>query len=213
MLQNKYLIFDFDGVIGDTREATAYATSVVNNTDLDAARKSNLHYASHKPNHTRNNSLSDEDLKRIYKWTTDFGNQMTKIGFPLFDSFVQEIESIDTKYKAIVSSGSQRYVIPALSKTNISPTHILAYENHHSKEEKIEIICRDWDCKPSDVFYFTDTLADVYELRNMITENKLIGVSWGYCGKEVLLSELKPEHILDKPSDIQKLLVLSLNAP
>ena len=123
--------------------------------------------------------------------------------FGLFNDFVKEIEAIDTKYKAVVSSGSQQYVIPALSKTFIRPTHILAYENHHSKEEKIEIICQDWGCEVTDVYYFTDTLADVYELQNFLAPEKLIGVFWGYCGKDALLKALKEKHILNTAADLQ----------
>jgi phosphoserine phosphatase len=50
----------------------------------------------------------------------------------------------------------------------------LAFEDHHSKEEKIEQICRDRGVDVSEVYYFTDTKADVYELQDMIAKNKLI---------------------------------------
>ncbi len=134
------------------------------------------------------------------------GEELHKLGYSLFEEFVRVVESIPTKYKAIVSSGSQVTVIPALSKTNINPTHILAYENHHSKEEKIEIIAKDWGVNTEEIFYFTDTLADVFELQSLISEDKLIGVTWGYCTKEELLRELIAECILDEPSDIHKVL-------
>ena len=53
--------------------------------------------------------------------------------------FIEISENINSKHKAVVSSGSQLYVIPSVAQTNINPTHILAFENHHSKEEKIQI--------------------------------------------------------------------------
>jgi len=200
----KYFIFDFDGVIGDTQEASANATMVVDGRTYEDAWAENLRYSSEKPNHTRNHTLTDAQLKAVYDWTVQFGAIMRDSHFPLFTDFVKEIEAIDTKFKAVVSSGSQLYVIPAIAKTNINPTHILAYENHHSKEEKIETICKDWGVEVSEVYYFTDTLADVYELQNFIAPNKLIGVSWGYCGKEALTTQLEEKYILDKAEHLSK---------
>lgn len=201
-----YLIFDFDGVIGDTLSVTTAATAHVDGISLDAAAASNLKYASEKPNHTRDHSLSQQQLQAIYKWTSDFGQFVHESQFALFDDFVHIIEDLWTTYKAIVSSGSQRYVLPALADTKINPTHILAYENHHSKEEKIETICADWGVTPADVYYFTDTLADVYELQTIITKEHLIGVSWGFCGYDLLARELEDAFILKKPQDIHSVL-------
>ncbi len=202
----QYLIFDFDGVIGDTRQASAEATAKVNGVDVATALRTNLEYASKKPNHTRDHTLSEAELHSIYEWTVRFGEHMKESNFALFEAFVAEIVALSTPYKAIVSSGSQRYVIPAVEQTLINPTHILAYEDHHSKEEKIELICTDWGVTQSEVFYFTDTLADVYELQGFIHPSRLIGVGWGYCGKAALQMVLEDAYILDEPSDIHRVL-------
>ena len=206
-MEYKKLIFDFDGVIGDTWEIVAKAHVAVGKfPTVEAAKEDNRNYVSKKPNHTRNHSLSDEEMKGIYDWMSGIGKFMHEEGFDLFTDFVHEVESIPTKHKAIVSSGSQNYVIPAVARTNINPTHILAFENHHSKEEKIEIIARDWGADLSEIYYFTDTLADVYELQDFISKDKLIGVSWGFCSKDQLLQELQEQYILDTPKDIHNVL-------
>lgn len=202
----KYLIFDFDGVLGDTKMASAKATAVVDNVDVQAGLAANARYARTKPNHVRNHSLTEHEMESIHSWTAHFGDLMRESDFPLFTDFIREIEALDTKYKAVVSSGSQKYVIPSLEKTNIVPTHILAFEDHHSKEEKIELICKDWEIDIADVFYFTDTLADIYELRAMLSKEKLIGVSWGYCTAAELAQELDEKYILKTPADIHKVL-------
>lgn len=203
-----YLIFDFDGVIGDTYEASiaAHIRYGSRPTRAEAIAEMN-EYFNKKPNHTRNHTMTEAELAATSKWTTEFGQIMHDIGFGLFADFVTAIEGIDTPYKAVVSSGSQNYVAPALAKTNINPTHILAFEDHHSKEEKIELVCREWGVAVSEVFYFTDSLADVYELEHFITPGKLIGVAWGFSGKENLLKELPPEYILDTPTDLTKVIV------
>ena len=131
---------------------------------------------------------------------------MHQIGFPLFSEFVQEIEGIDTPYKAIVSSGSNNYVVPSLATTNINPTHTLTFEDHHSKEDKIETICQDWGIPVSEVYYVTDSLADVYELEQVITPGKLIGVAWGFSGKDNLRKELPEQYILNTPADFKTIL-------
>jgi phosphoglycolate phosphatase-like HAD superfamily hydrolase len=202
----QHLIFDFDGVLGDTRDASAKATALVEQVDYETAFTNNGIYAHHKPSHVRNHNLSEEQMEAIRTWTALFGDYMKESDFGLFDEFIKQIELIDTKFKAVVSSGSEKYVIPALARTNINPTHILAFEAHHSKEEKIERICKEWGIAVSEVFYFTDTLADIYELRDMIIPGKLVAVSWGYCSYEELAHELDPAYILKKPEDIHNVL-------
>lgn len=201
-----HLIFDFDGVLGNTIEVSAYATGIVDGTDTETGRKVNAIYARNKPNHARGHTLTDTEMHKIFEWTSAFGKLVHEKGFPLFLEFIHEIEEIPTEHKAVVSSGSQHYVIPAIEKTQINPTHILAFENHHSKEEKIELICKDWGISVMDVFYFTDTLADIFELRDMLNVEKLIGVSWGYCSYDELAQELDEAYILKAPKDIHNVL-------
>jgi len=203
----KYLIFDFDGVIGDTYEAWSEVIRKFNTKgDQPGTLLDPKVYATKKPNHTRDHTLTDKELARVYENLLRGGKMVHEHGIKLFDDFVDEIKLLDTSHKAVVSSGSQIYVLPALVKTDIQFTHILAYEDHHSKEEKIELVCRDWGVSVSEVYYFTDTLADVYELKDMIQEDKLIGVSWGYCTKEQLLTELPAENILDDPKNLAKII-------
>lgn len=67
-----------------------------------------------------------------------------------------------------MSSGSEEYVQPALIRSGLEPTHVLCFEDHHSKEEKIELICKDRGVNIQDVYYITDSLADVYELKDFL---------------------------------------------
>lgn len=200
-----YLIFDFDGVIGDTWECVIashlkYGSQA---SRAEAITGMNLYFNS-KPNHTRGHTKTPEQMAATTKWTSEFGSIMHELGFELFTEFVQIIERIPTSYKAIVSSGSQKYVVPALANTAIRPTHILAFEDHHSKEDKIEAICRDWAVDVAEVYYITDSLADVYELENFVTPGKLLGVAWGFSGKENLLRKLPSEYIVDTPTDFTR---------
>lgn len=201
-----HLIFDFDGVLGDTQAQSARATAHIQHISYEEACAQNLAYSSQKPNHTRNHSLSPEALAAQQDWTDRFGDAMHAQGTELFTEFVSIVEALPTPHKAVVSSGSPRYIIPALSKTTIHPTHTLTYDDHHSKEEKIERIAADWGVPVSAVHYFTDTLADVFELRDLLAVEKLIGVGWGYCGATALTTVLDPKYILEEPADIHRVL-------
>jgi phosphoglycolate phosphatase-like HAD superfamily hydrolase len=204
----QHLIFDFDGVIGNTYNAWEEAQKqlLIKAGDLTEPFVDLNTHAIRRPVYARNHTLTDYEMLLLSNKLIAGGKKVYELGFELFDDFVNAIKKIDNCKIAIVSSGSQIYVLPALAKSGLKLSHILAYEDHHSKEEKIEIVCRDWGINVDDVYYFTDTLADVFELQNMINPNKLIGVSWGYCTTEQLLTELAPENILKSPTDLPILL-------
>lgn len=202
----KNLIFDFDGVLGDTWDAVVHGLVSTGKEETVADAINNMQtYAAKRPHHAKGHSLSQAELADYRDWMIRFGEQVHQHGFELFDSFVNTIEQLEDMRMAIVSSGSQNYVLPALAKTELRPTHVLAYEDHHSKEEKVDIVTSDWGITANEAYYFTDTLADVYELQDLIAPDKLIGVSWGYCTKEQLLSELPEKQVLKKPTDIHLL--------
>ncbi|MCA9362549.1 HAD family phosphatase, partial [Candidatus Kaiserbacteria bacterium] len=188
----KNLIFDFDGVLADTWAAVIHGiVESGREPDQEAAIRNATTYATKGSHHTKDHTLTDEEMTAEHEWVRRFGEIVYRRGFELFHEFVSAVEALEEARVAVVSSGSQSYVLPALAKTNLNPTHVLAFEDHHSKEEKIRHVCLDWGVPVSDVYYFTDTLADVYELKNLIAADKLIGVAWGYCGKELLLQELE----------------------
>lgn len=202
-----HLIFDFDGVIADTYEVAKFAHTEIRDKNKDSGVFVSLdQYSATKPNHSRNHILTTDEMLGLKSKVNEFGHILKRQGFDLFDDFVDKIRDLGVQNQAVVSSGSQSYILPALEKTGLEFTHVLAFEDHHSKEEKIELICRDWEIEVTEVYYFTDTLADIYELRDILHPEKLIAVSWGYCTKEQLLTELSPENILNTASDLPKVL-------
>ena len=204
--KTKYLIFDFDGVIGDTFEAAAQSRLAMGaDENLTVARREVIEYASKKPIHTRDHTLTPEQLEQQHEWTKRFGTAMSKQNIRLFNEFVTEIIKIQNAKIAIVSSGSALYVEPGIKKSKLKPTHIFSYETHHSKEEKIEKICKDWGVALTDVYYFTDSKADVFELKDFIAKEKIIGCAWGYLGQKELETVLPKNQILENYSDIHAL--------
>lgn len=204
VVEKKYFIFDFDGVLGDTFKAcnrAKFAAGLA--TSIQDAEKTTLGYASAKPNHSRDGHK--DDVRNAQNWTIQFGEKMRLENFEMFESFIKSIKQINPDKAAIVSSGPEVYVKPRSKETGLNPTHILAFEDHHSKEEKIEQICKDWGVDISQVYYFTDTKADVCELEDVLDRSKIIGCSWGYLGKEVLLEVLPESQVLENQEDILKM--------
>ncbi len=208
--KTKYLIFDFDGVIGDTWEAGLEVQMKVGDftkkfANKEEAKEATLQYFSRKPNHAKDTLLTPEQLEARAEWAKKYGEEMAKINPPLFTEFNKAVKNIANIKTAIISAGSGLYIKNRIAETELNPTHVLTYEDHHSKEEKIEQVCKEWGISMQDVYYFTDSKADVYELENCMDRKKIIGCAWGYCGYD-LLKELLPENqILKDFADINKL--------
>lgn len=201
-----HLIFDFDGVLGDTWNNLVTIHSERNpSVDVTEVVGNSKNYFLGKPVHGRNHTQTPEQMQKRYDGTLAFGKRMYELGVALFDDFIGEIRKIDNALLAVVSSGSEVYVKPAMGRSGLQTTHILAYEDHHSKEEKVELICKDWGISVSEAYYFTDALTDVYELQSLLSKEKLIGVSWGYCTADELAKELDEQYILKKPEDIHRI--------
>jgi phosphoglycolate phosphatase-like HAD superfamily hydrolase len=200
----KYLIFDFDGVLGDTYEAGIEASQISDNLTREHVIEGKKQYFE-KSTHTRDLNLSKEVLDEMQEKVSRYGNVLHNIGFDLFVDFVNELKSISDAKMAVVSSGPSVYIKPRLEKSGLTFTHILTFEDHHSKEDKVEQICKDWGIDVKDAYFFTDSLSDVRELQNIMDKNNIYGCAWGYQGKEKLKEELDEKHILVAFSDIQKI--------
>ena len=200
----KYLIFDFDGVLADTIEQRHRAVQELERQTRGEVEQSGDEYANNSP-HTRSSDFSDSQLEEWRIWMKRYGDLQNEYGFELFHKFINEIAGIKDVKLAVVSSGSNVYIIPKLKTIKLIFDHILTFEDHHSKEEKVERICEDWGISVKDAYFFTDTISDVKEVGNIMDKNKIYGCSWGYQGKEKLGTVLDQNHILNDFSDIQKI--------
>ncbi len=202
--KTKYLIFDFDGVLGDTYKQSLQArVDMGNSKDMEESHK-NLHeYFSATPWHA--NELDEKGKKEYHNFGIGYAEAMTKLKYNLFDDFIKEINKIKNTKIAVVSSGYDLYSKGPLKKSKLKYTHFLAGNHHHSKVEKIKTICKAWKTDIKNVYYFTDTQADVYELENTLDKRKLVGCSWGYQGEEKLKEVLSENQILKKFTDIHKI--------
>lgn len=56
-----------------------------------------------------------------------------------------------------------------------------------------------------EIYYFTDTKTDVWELENYLDKSKIIGCAWGWQGFEKLSEVLPKEQILKEFKDVHRL--------
>lgn len=203
--KTKYIIFDFDGVIGDTYKLNLKARIVAGwASNMEESIRYSLDYFSTRPHHAKGHSYTKEEIKDLVDRCKLFGQVILEGGIPLFDGFVKEIKKIKNAKIAIVSSGTKNYIIPGMKKTGIKIDGIQTYEDSLSKEDKIEYFAKKWKVDVKDIYYVTDANSDVYELENLLDREKIIGCSWGYLGKEKLLETLPEDQILNKFGDIHK---------
>lgn len=204
--RTKHFIFDFDGVLADTFDVSNEAKAAMGlYKDLDEAVRTTIEYGSNPPPHGKD--ADEETVKSSAEWTELFKKAMMdrRDDLKLFEDFIEEILKIENMQMAIVSSGSITYINHMLQDTPLSPTHVLALEDHHSKEEKVKQICKDWGISEQEAYYFTDTKIDVYELENFMNRSKIIGCAWGYLGADTLREVLPEEQILHNFADIHNI--------
>lgn len=201
------VIFDFDGVIEDTWEATILSNVAISGLPREEVEKRTHNYFSVKPIHSKGADI--ETLQKREKYIFDFAKEMLKYPNKRFDVFVDHIKSIKNIRYAIVSSGTASYIKQSVLDSGLMSTHILTAEDHHSKEEKIALICKDWGIEETCVYYVTDTQADVYELEGFLDKKKIIGCAWGFQGYDKLKEVLPESQIMKSQYGLANILYIS----
>lgn len=198
--QKLYLIFDFDGVLWDSFDKSIEAhTWIFESKTYDQAKDWVVKYANQKPFHTKDSILSKEKEEETLKWMILFGEYMSWLKIGLFDDFVKSVVNIPNAHLAIVSSGMKDYIIPTLWEYAKYFDYIYDYEDNRSKESKLELVCNNWWIDKSQTYYFTDTLADVYEFEKLLRKDQLIWCAWWFSGFDNLSKELPANQIITDP--------------
>lgn len=198
-----YVVFDFDGVLGDTFEASIEVRLRMQTATTRMQAIEQIYTYSNNPvDHTKDHIMTHAQMQQRIHFLQKWGMLQDEIGFPLFDQFIQEIKKIPSVSMAVVSSNSTPLLHKQLDVLGLPMTHMLWFEDHHSKEEKILTICRDWSIDVSQVYYITDTKADVYELQWFISSDKLLWCARWFSGYDNLAQVLEPSYIMKSFDDI-----------
>lgn len=205
----QYLIFDFDGVIWDSWDATVLSYMQNHNeTDREKVEKYLLTERLVTPRYTKDRVYSDTETAELIAYREMEYIAKSKFNPQPFFGFVEELQKVQNVKMAIVSTAYQPLLEEAVSKFGLDGkfSHIFGFGPNFSKEKCVETICEDWQIDLSQVYFFTDTLRDVIEMKNILDHKRIIGCKWGWHG-ERLLEELPAEQILENPSDFETFLV------
>ena len=168
----KAIIFDFDGVLGDTYAMNLEVCQIFKPHLTDESFRD-----LHNGNVYKSSDLSfskDEEIFHASEMKKRFAEKNL---FP----FKKDIENLSKNYKLfIVSSTSEENLENYLECGNLASTFmaVLGKNTDRSKVVKFKMIFEKYNLLSGECLFFTDTLGDLREA----TEVNLpaVGVTWGY---------------------------------
>jgi len=189
----KAIIFDFDGVIGDT-------------FDISFKAAKELH-----PNITKRDFLNYL-MGNVYEKATV---QFTEKDIPIFfekqkQAFTRKnlfkvqpmLKKLSEKYQLFIISGTiDDNIKYFLSFANLGRyfQKILGATTHRSKIERFKMIFNNYNFAPEECLFITDTVGDILEAREANVESMV--VTWGYHDKKLLL-RYHPQAVVHNPDEL-----------
>ena len=201
---NKTLIFDFDGTIADTLPFTVNNVLELNRSlKLLNAEKINIEKFRTMDLSNYIKSLKIPTLKLLYfvlRLQLKLGSQINSI--PTFNDLAETLvvlKRLGVK-TGIVTSNSKRNVKKFLENNNLNYfDFIYTTINYFEKSKLIEKAIKKLKVNKDDVIYIGDEVRDIDAAR--AAGIKIASVTWGY-NLESILTENKPDYILNQPRDL-----------
>jgi HAD superfamily hydrolase (TIGR01549 family) len=202
------IIFDFDGTIADS---LPFAIKMFND------------WAKHRQ------PISDEELQKLremplqnvivelkvptwkipsllYRARKEMTKHLHEV--PMFSGMKEVIEQLN---KAnidlyIVSSNGNKNIYKFLKINNMENSFKKVYGGIglRGKAKALKSVVKRNNIDPSKTYYIGDETRDVNDAKS--AGLRTVSVTWGYNGKKIL-SEQKPEHIVEKPNELPKILI------
>ena len=189
----KAIVFDFDGVLGDTWESS-----------IQICRELNMDFTLDDYRDHHNGNVYE---KPKLKFTEDSANEFFRIyeerasGDKLFP-LKSELEKISQNNDIFVISSNKETAIGkyfALGEWGHFFKKIYGVETDKSKTKKFAILFDEFNLKPEDCIFVTDTLGDLLEGGEIGV--RTLAVTWGYHG-EMRLREGEPTKVIHEFSDL-----------
>jgi GTP-binding protein len=207
---SKHLIFDFDGVIGDTWQSLIKAKAEVEGISFKEASDKDVDY--YKFSKLNQAVTDNQELKQKQEFDQIYSKYILSEG-KLFEKFLTEIRKIKGAKIAIVSNSKKEFIQPLLGKVAQEFDVILDFYDSPKKADRIKKVCEIWGIDQMTPYYFTSIKSDVLELETEMDKSKIIGCSWGLHGFEKLKEVLPKKQILKKFKDIHKVFPKELPIP
>lgn len=199
MLEKKFILFDFDGVIVDSFQLTFDISKMICPHITKAAYQKrfegNIHYWQdpmdiHTPGCRLDLNFFDEYALR------------PKDEVKVFPEIKELLQVLTKTYTMIIISSSVTSSVQEFLVKNDLATYfsqVMGSDLCKSKVEKIKMVFEKYETTAADCLFITDTLGDLLEAQKMHT--KAIAVTWGFHSSKTLLRG-NPLQLVNSPRDL-----------
>ena len=199
-MKSKFILFDFDGVIGDSWDV-AFATVKticpgITEEDHKKRFEGNINDVKHPE------AFHNDDCNHDLDWFDIYVPKM-KEGTKLFPGLKELILDLEKEYTLIIISSTLSFPIEEFLKEHNFREHfdwVMGNDVHKSKVEKIKMVFEKYGVGSKDCIFITDTLGDMHEAEKMNVPS--IGVTWGFCTPETL-QKGNPLKLVDTPEELK----------
>jgi 8-oxo-dGTP diphosphatase len=207
------IIFDYDGVFGDSWEATVGAFMKMNNIDDKEEIENNLRNTRLVyPRYTSTNNSAERNRELGEFRYDEYVNKLA-FGTKYFTEFVEVIRSLPAGSRiALVSTAHQLALDQFVRDSGLEFSHVLGFCDDFNKPELVKRIITDWNETNENVVFVTDTIRDVVEIQTILPRSNIIGVGWGFHGYSYLRTVLPDCNIITNSGEFLNTLIKSRNA-
>lgn len=199
MLKNKYILFDFDGVIADSAKPAygVYSWLHPHTTEEEWKRQFEGNVFEHKTSEEEHTPECKLDIP----WFDAYLPVM-KTEVSIFPGMKEVILELEKDYTLLIISSTLSFPIEEFLDTHNLGSHfdwVMGSDVHKSKVEKIGMVFEKYGITAKDCVFVTDTLGDLREAEKMNVES--VAVSWGFNSVETLR---KGKHVIvvEKPEEV-----------
>jgi phosphoglycolate phosphatase len=208
MIMIKYILFDFDGTLADSKDvfistwnqlADKYKFKKIHHQDLDALRKLSIKERAKQLNFPLYKiPLVVPEVYRLYKKSIK--------DIILFDGVKLLLDELENRgYQiVIISSNSEGNIKEFLRENAVdSVKEVLCSSKIFGKDQVIKKFLQTNKLKGSEVIYIGDECRDIIACKKVPV--KIIWVGWGYDSAELVTPE-KPDYMVHMPEEILNIL-------
>ncbi len=204
----KYVVFDFDGTIADSRKL------FIDTYNLIAGKKNYRLITAETLAELQSMSIPERcrylnvPLVKVPKMGYDFlkiyRNSISEIQvMPGIKELLSSLSAAGYKL-GIISSNNRDNILEFLQRNQIHQIEaIVCSTNILGKSRILKRFMRDFRIRPDEMVYIGDEQRDISACRSVNV--KVIAVTWGYDSYEVL-EKLNPDHLVSSPAAVTAIL-------
>ncbi|MDT8860184.1 HAD-IA family hydrolase [Alkalihalobacillus sp. MEB130] len=200
----KYIIFDFDGTLADSRNVFISAwNSLADKYQYQKIQREELNVLRKLPIRERIKRLNFPIFKApliipdFYRYYRKYSKEIN-----LYPGIKELLDSLEKKgYNiAIISSNSEDVIKDVLRRNQVrNISTIISSSLVFGKDKLMRKFLHDHRLGAREVIYVGDEQRDILACKSAGV--KIIWVSWGYDAKELIQKE-KPDYLVDSPEEI-----------